>query len=319
MVTGDTEITLDDGTTAPAGKLGAGEEILVWDKGWRTGPITAVDQGVEVKPAVYIEYLIDDTDQHHLVVTSGQPMVTSEGIVTARNIVAGDILLTDDSTARVLAVSMGVTDGRVYGLELDGPEASSIEGHAFLAGGVRIGDLAAESEIERVEHDPANVARELPRAWADDFADNLADSLRVKHSSARSDKERFAESRALSAPHARDRAMLQAHLDCLTERASRLEARSPRGLWQGKSPTSTCPRPDAFAVTDAAEVTANGHIHLTVTCPQHYSATEVQVTAEGDAGRAHALRLTPRSLHVGSATASPGSELRAAATCRHVT
>ena len=316
LVANGTQVTQADQSTSTIESLAVGDTVLAWDGGWAASPVTNVVMGQESNPVYYVEYLVNGEDSEFTVATADQPFITSAGATPARNLVVGDELRTIDGTATITGVSAGALNGTVFGIAVNESTLDSADdpsGHVVLTNGVQAGDLALERALqhEHALNSTGSVDARLPSGWATDYS-----YVQKSRSAHRSSYEDIEATVALSTPSRAGHAKLARHLACLVKRATELEAANPTGRWQGDLPLATCSRPVSFRVTDDAAADSDGHIHLNVACPDGYRVTDITPTSLGATGRAHALRLTERAVHIAASPAAPGSALQATAMCR---
>jgi hypothetical protein len=177
----DTLIDMADGTQRAIAQIHKGD--LVLGAGAKTPQVTEamvvtdVSVGVEVIPMVRIV----TTDGNEVLMTETHPVVTANnGIVWAKELVAGDRLLNATGSSLISSVSREAYDKGVYNLEL-APLADSIlepgAELAMFANGILVGDLSMQddynyrtnTQVETTEQ----VLERLPVRYHTDYLNSL--------------------------------------------------------------------------------------------------------------------------------------------------
>jgi hypothetical protein len=138
-VVAGTEILLANGKTMKIEDITGGEKVKIGPKG---EVFTVVDTfGTNKEDEVL---LVRTQDGHHLRITHMHPVLTSDGLVAARDLTEGDELLTDRGTSLIQSISRNHYSGMVYGFSVGAtPEEEARftnDNTCYYANGVLIAD-----------------------------------------------------------------------------------------------------------------------------------------------------------------------------------
>jgi intein/homing endonuclease len=129
-------------------------------------------RGVEPIPVVRIE----DGDGRSLLLTEKHPVVTQDGVVAARDLEVGDVVLTEAGPRELVMVGRQRYDDEIFNLKLDGSEDEVTAGETTMyANGFLVGDarlqrhLSRQAMERRTERSAAEILEQLPPAWHRDF------------------------------------------------------------------------------------------------------------------------------------------------------
>lgn len=112
---------------------------------------------------------------HELVLSAGHAVVTPAGLVTARDLRAGDTVLTASGPDTLAACDTVAYEGLVYNLRVT--ETGGREFGAYLANGIAVGDhLAQAAQYRARRHSPQHVLPTLPATHHQDYLSALADA-----------------------------------------------------------------------------------------------------------------------------------------------
>lgn len=167
-----TLITLADGSNRPIETIDVSDNI----KSNANGDPMHVDYntiGREQRPCIRLT----DDKGHSLLVTDGHPMMTPGGVVLARNLKAGDKVLTADGTGTLTTVKKEVYTGKVYNLSVvNGKEKWDVtkKNSTFFANGFLVGDHKMQQYYNyNKPMTQEEVLRRLPPEWHQDYLNSL--------------------------------------------------------------------------------------------------------------------------------------------------
>lgn len=147
-----TQVALAGGKAAAIETLEAGQEVLNrFDA--QDGALTIVDTavGTEAVPMVRIR----DAAGHTLLMTERHPISTPDrGMVQARALATGDVVLTTDGPSKLVEVSREAYAGKVYNLKVgDKTEAAALgpDQTVLYANGFVVGDGQIQSKYEAMD------------------------------------------------------------------------------------------------------------------------------------------------------------------------
>ena len=168
-----TLVTMADDTTKPIETIRAGERIR---SNARRLPLTVDNytKGYEKPPM----YALATANGRKLLATEGHPVITASGIKTARQLVVGDVLITDAGHSKLVSVARRKYDGNVWNLDVGRP-ADRVRltdtNTTFYANGILVGDGQMQGRLDRVRYESSEqVLRRLDPRWHIDFRNNEA-------------------------------------------------------------------------------------------------------------------------------------------------
>lgn len=173
-VAAGTPVTLADGRTLAIERVAVGERVLGPDG--RALVVRETWTGRETKPVVRLSL----ADGRSVVLTDEHPVLTPGGTRLARDLAAGDQVLTAQGIESLSGVAFAAYDGSVHNLDLapEGLEPGDLPDDtvtAFLAAGFAVGDnrmqglMSRQAEAERRARDPLDV---LPADWRLDIVNS---------------------------------------------------------------------------------------------------------------------------------------------------
>lgn len=138
-VAADTAVTLADGSTKKIGDITGGEKVKIGANG---EVFTVVDTFGTNKEA---DVLVIRTEAgHELLITHLHPLLTTEGLVAARDLLVGDQLITDKGPSRVKSIDTQSFTGMVWGIGVgatpDEEAKFTDDNTCFFANGILIAD-----------------------------------------------------------------------------------------------------------------------------------------------------------------------------------
>jgi hypothetical protein len=138
-VAAGTQILLADGKSMKIDDIKGGEKVKIGADG---EVFTVVDTFGTNKEA---EVLVLTTKSgHELLITHMHPVLTKKGLVAARDLVAGDQVLTEDGASRVKSIKTRKYSGMVYGFSVGATpeeiESFTNDNTCYYANGILIGD-----------------------------------------------------------------------------------------------------------------------------------------------------------------------------------
>lgn len=153
------KVALAGGGSTPIEMLVPGQELVAADG--RTLKLRALTEGDEAIDMVRIR----TANGHELVLTRTHPVLTPEGPIMAKALVAGQTVLTATGPSKLVGVTR-VPGGKVWNLAF----ADSPGDQAFVANGVLVGDAAAQQHAELRERAilAERQQRAIPAAWRTD-------------------------------------------------------------------------------------------------------------------------------------------------------
>jgi hypothetical protein len=175
-----TEVTLADGTFKKIEDVQSGDSVLTNAK----GTSMAVDsklKGTEAIPMIHLK----TSKGNDLLLTVGHPVVTSRGIVLARMLVVGDMVMTREGAAPLTSVTHEVFDGNVWNLNV-GPRQEDFshlsKETTFFANGILVGDNQMQFDQNRMmKFQPKAIMQGLPPEWHKDYQNYLATGKSQSH------------------------------------------------------------------------------------------------------------------------------------------
>jgi hypothetical protein len=163
-----TRVLMADGTEKPIEKISPLEKV-VSDSSNRTMTVHSSLRGKEEIPLVRIK----SDKGHSLLLTDGHPVVTPGGVVLARHLEPGDVVLSRKGKVKITSVSGERFDGHVWNLVLDPntkDEKRTEDNSTFYANGILVGDARMQFTWGRhFKHQPQDVMKRLPKEWHQDF------------------------------------------------------------------------------------------------------------------------------------------------------
>jgi hypothetical protein len=144
-----TQVAMAGGKVAAIETLRAGQEVLNhFDRG--DGALTIVDTSIGTEPTPMVR--IRDEAGRTLLMTEMHPISTPDrGMVTARALATGDVVLTVDGPSKLVEVSREAYAGKVYNLKVgDKTEAAALapDQTVMYANGFVVGDGQIQSKHE---------------------------------------------------------------------------------------------------------------------------------------------------------------------------
>jgi hypothetical protein len=139
--------------------------------------VTGTTLGKEEKPLVRLR----DDHGHTLLLTEAHPVITSRGPVAAAKLVKGDVVLTENGEAALVAVDRqpSAVPVPVHNLRVGTQEEAARGESTFYANGILVGDQAMQryliAEAAKLVHlSQQEILSRLPREWHQDFLNSLA-------------------------------------------------------------------------------------------------------------------------------------------------
>jgi hypothetical protein len=136
-------------------------------------------KGKEEEPMIRIR----TNKGHSLLLSDGHPVVTEKGILPARQVKVGDVVLTRGGTAKIISVTREMFKGHVWNPLLN-PDCSCDEtkDNTFFANGILVGDAKMQIHYEMLnKHKPVKVLEVLPEEWHQDYLnDHLKKRVKEK-------------------------------------------------------------------------------------------------------------------------------------------
>ena len=172
-----TEVTLNNGATKPIEYCSPGDRVLADNM----GTVLTVEnmlKGTEEVPMFRIQ-----TDMgHNVLVTSGHPMVTPDGVTLARLLKPGDRVVALGGDATVTAVTTEMYSGNVWNMNV-GDRVEDFDAipdtRTFFAGGLLVGDNQMQFKYNRLHrYIPESVRTALPARWHGDFENHVRNRKR---------------------------------------------------------------------------------------------------------------------------------------------
>lgn len=167
-----TEITLHNGATKRIEHCGPGDRVLA-DTSGTVLDVDSMLKGTEEVPMIRIR-----TDAgHDVLVTSGHPMVTPDGVTLARLLNVGSRLVSLDGEVTVVSLGREMYDGNVWNMNV-GPRIEDFneipDTRTFFAGGLLVGDNQMQFKHNRLHrYIPESIRTALPSRWHTDFENHL--------------------------------------------------------------------------------------------------------------------------------------------------
>jgi hypothetical protein len=163
-----TRVLMADGTEKAIEKIAPLEKV-VSDSSNRTMTVHSTLKGKEEIPLVRIK----SDKGHSLLLTEGHPVVTPGGVVLAKHLEPGDVVLSPKGEVKITSVSDEQFDGHVWNLVLD-PDTKdgkrTEDNSTFYADGILVGDARMQFTWGRhFKHQSQDVMKRLPEEWHQDF------------------------------------------------------------------------------------------------------------------------------------------------------
>lgn len=162
-VAAGTLVELADGREVAIETISADDRPQVKTAAGAARTVLGTANGVELHPMIRIK-----TDKgQSLLITRTHPVLTTQGLVMARDLKANAIVRTERGDAKVLSAAPEIYSGKVYSLRLGWFDEARSDGRTHTAGGIFIGDSVSQvqmerEDIERLRKDKAEVLRRLP-------------------------------------------------------------------------------------------------------------------------------------------------------------
>ena len=162
-----TKILLADGSLKEVEKFkGDGTEKVKTGKGVDRF-VTATITGTEKFPCV----TLDDDKDGFLMLTRDHPVVTDKGVILAKNLKKGDILITQNGKSTIINIGEKYYNGRIWNLEIGSMEEASRDETTFFADGFLVGDYSMQQHYcqENKKNQRKDPWKVLPPEWLVDY------------------------------------------------------------------------------------------------------------------------------------------------------
>lgn len=162
-VAAGTQVRMADGTDVAIEKLTADNQPQVITAAGDKRTVLGTAKGVEIHPMIRLK-----TDQgQELLITRTHPVLTTNGLVMARDLKVGDSVRTEKGTAKIVSNAQENYSGLVYSLRLGWFNEAKSDRRTHTAGGIFIGDSISQIQMEqdelaRLKTDKSLVLRRLP-------------------------------------------------------------------------------------------------------------------------------------------------------------
>lgn len=168
----DSTILMADGTEKRIADIETGDQVI----SDAAGIVLTVEdkvEGTEEEPMIRIA----DEAEHSLLITSGHPLCTTNGIRLARQLQLGDTVLTRDGSSVITGLSEEMYTGKVYNLSVGLPEDGvelTTDNTTFIADGILVGDARMQRYYgDLVKATPEEVLQRIPPEWHQDYLNSL--------------------------------------------------------------------------------------------------------------------------------------------------
>ncbi|HEX8903739.1 MAG TPA: hypothetical protein VF771_02715, partial [Longimicrobiaceae bacterium] len=174
-VAGGTRVRMADGSEAPIETLDD-HSVVVSGAGNDTAAVIATSRAPHHDndgrdPAIRLR----TAGGHELVLSARHAVATPGGVVAARDLKAGDPVLTADGPQPLDAAEPERYDGIVYNLRVE--PSGGREYGSYIANGIVVGDhLAQAAQFHARRHNPDFVLATLPQSHHQDWLSALADA-----------------------------------------------------------------------------------------------------------------------------------------------
>jgi hypothetical protein len=176
-----TLITMADGSQKPIDQILAGEMVLgaVAKNSSAVQPMRVMDVSIGVEALQM--FRVTSADGREILMTETHPVSTSnKGIVWAKELAAGDRILTEHGSVLISKISEEQYNDNVYNLKLAPRADSKIAQGTYLgmfANGLLVGDLATQDEHnykdQFIRQTSAEKLQRLPAKWKVDYISSL--------------------------------------------------------------------------------------------------------------------------------------------------
>jgi hypothetical protein len=128
-------------------------------------------KGVELHPMVHLKTSLGQD----LLITRTHPVLTTSGLVMARDVKVGDSVKTEKGDAKIVSATTQMYTGQVYSLRLGWFNEPKSDGRTHSANGIFIGDSISQiqmeqEEIARLQNDKMEVMHLLPNdQWRKEY------------------------------------------------------------------------------------------------------------------------------------------------------
>lgn len=167
-----TMVLMSDGTEKAIEKIAPLEKVVSGGLN-RNMVVHSSMRGTEEIPLVRIK----SDKGHSLLLTDGHPVVTPGGVVLARHLEPGDVVVSRKGNVKITSVSDERYGGYVWNLVLDPDkknEERTEDNSTFYANGILVGDARMQFTWGRhFKHKPGDVLEKLPEEWHQDFYNYL--------------------------------------------------------------------------------------------------------------------------------------------------
>jgi hypothetical protein len=154
-------VSLPGGGSIPIEKLVPGQQIVA--AGGRTLEVSRLTRGDEALPMVRIK----TRNGRSLLLTETHPVLTLEGPVMAKSLVAGQVAMTEQGPSELVSIGRE-PGGKVWNIAFAATSATASD-EGFFANGVLVGDAAAQQRAELRERNMlAQRQQTIPAAWRTD-------------------------------------------------------------------------------------------------------------------------------------------------------
>ena len=162
-VAAGTLVRLADGRDVPIESITADNSPKVVNAVGASRTVQGTAKGVELHPMYRLTTSLGQT----LLITRTHPVLTTNGLVMARDIKVGDSVKTLKGDAKITSTTQVAYPGKVYSLRLGWFDEAPSENRTHSANGIFIGDSISQqqleqAEIDRMQHDQSEVLRRLP-------------------------------------------------------------------------------------------------------------------------------------------------------------
>lgn len=176
-----TLITMADGSQQAIESIGKGDLVrgALASNPHLTETMKVVDVSVGIE-AIKM-YRIKGSHGTNLLMTETHPVSTvNKGIVWAKELVAGDQILTEEGSVLVTKVETESYKDKIYNLRLapnEGSKFTEARNFAMFANGVAVGDLGTQDEFnykdQNIRLSPEEILQKLPEKWKTDYLNSL--------------------------------------------------------------------------------------------------------------------------------------------------
>ncbi|MDD2400849.1 MAG: hypothetical protein PHI90_08325 [Clostridia bacterium] len=131
--------------------------------------------GTEEKPMIRLK----DDKGHSLLLTDGHPVVTASGVLLAKELKVGDVVINEEGVGRLTEIVAETYADKVWNLHVGIPEDGIVltnQNRTHFANGILVGDGVMQRVYEKkYKEDINNILKTVPEKWLQDYLNYIED------------------------------------------------------------------------------------------------------------------------------------------------